>query len=54
LERCPATDTEEFGIQRFQRLNAAAAYREPGDLAQSVAAEAARIREEEGKKGVRG
>jgi hypothetical protein len=50
----PATDTEKLGVQRFRRLNAAAAYGEPGDLAQSVAADAARFGKEEGKKGVKG
>jgi hypothetical protein len=54
LERRPATDTEKLRVQRLRRLYAAAAYREPGDLRQSIAAEAARIGKEKGKKGVGG
>src|SRR4051812_1627825 len=54
LKRRPAADTEKLGIQRFRRLDAAAANREPRNLAQGIATDAAGIREEKGKKGVGG
>ena len=53
-KRRAAAGTEELGAEGFRRFHTFAANRVPGDFAQSFAADAAGIREEKGKKGVRG
>jgi hypothetical protein len=53
LERCAATGTEKLGGQGTGLRQAASAHRIAKNLAQFFAADAAGIRKEEGKKGVR-
>jgi len=52
LERGPATGTEELRAQRLGCGNAAGTNRIASDLAESFAANAAGIGEDQGKKGV--
>ncbi|HKA02552.1 MAG TPA: hypothetical protein VKE70_38840 [Candidatus Solibacter sp.] len=54
LEGRPAAYAEEFGVERLRRFNALAAHGIAEKLVQRIAANAAAIGEEEGKKGVRG
>jgi len=52
LKRRPATDTEEFGAQWLGRFQTSPADRDARDFAQSLAANAALVGKEKGKKGV--
>jgi hypothetical protein len=54
LKRRSATDTEEFGAQWLRRFQTSPADRDARNFAQSLAADAALVGEEKGKKGVEG
>ena len=53
VKRGPAGYAEEFGVERGRRPEASGAYRNAGNLVQRLAANAAIVGEEKGKKGAR-